>query len=348
MLSWFADWPFTRIGWTVLQYLWISTMVIGSVVLSLRLMDRYPSRYRYRLAMGALLPLAILPVLLWMEHTGLMPPIGMADWSAQNPSTGISKQPLFQDLPKLRGLDFGEYGPLLYYWTGLLWTLGVVIMTAYYVISGLLLSLRSRMLPPLKESGICRQIRRLSAELGISAPYRIKEIEHYHSPAVCGIFRPCLLVPARLTSALSKEETSILLAHELLHIKRKDYAAAFLQRLLGAFIFFQPLFWWLNSRLDREREHACDEMAARFTGSRHRYASTLFKIQMRENPMGPHCLNAAENHTLARIRKLALSEEQSLNRNHIWVRSLMTFLVLLTTLFTAVWSAYHLHFIPLG
>lgn len=348
MLSWFADWPFTRIGWTVLQYLWLSTTVIGSVLLSLRLMDRYPSRHRYRLAMGALLPLAILPVLLWMEHTGVLPPIGLADWSAQDPSTGISKQPLFQGLPKLRGLDLGESGPVLYYWTGLLWTLGVVIMMAYYLVSGLLVSLRSRMLPPLEESGITRRIRRLSTELCISAPDRIKEIEPCYSPAVCGIFRPCLLIPARLSADLSKEETDILLAHELLHIKRKDYAAAFLQRLLGAFVFFQPLFWWLNSRLDREREHACDEMAARFTGSRHQYASTLFKIQTRGNPLGPHCLNAAKNHTLARIRKMALMGEQSANRNQLWVRLLMTFLVLLTSLFTAIWSAYHLHYIPPG
>lgn len=348
MLSWFADWPFTRIGWTVLQYLWISTMVIGSFVLSLRLMDRCPPRRRYRLAMGSLLPLAILPVLLWMEHTGLMPPIGLADWSAQEPSTGISKQPLIQGLPKLRGVEFGESGPSIYYWTGLLWTAGAVIMTTYYMISGLLVSLRSRRLPPLRESGIISQIRGLSAELGISASLRIKEIEHGHSPAVCGIFRPCLLVPAKMTSGYSKKEIEALLTHELLHIKRHDYAAALLQRLIGAFIFFSPLFWWLNSRLDREREHTCDEMAARFTGSRYRYAATLFKIQTRKNPLGTPSLSAAENHTLARIRKLALAGEGSQNRNHIRTRSLMTFLVLLATLFTAVWSAYHLHFIPPG
>lgn len=310
MYEWLAEWPIARIGWTALQFLWISSLVIASTALALRILDPLSAQIRYRAALGALLLLALLPGLLWMEHTGLFPPIGLADWSAQDSSAGISKEPLFTDLPKLRRVDFGESARSIYYWTGAAWSLGAVLSAVYMLVTGLLVFLRCRSLPPFENPGVRERTKALARKLNISAPYRLRQIKRNRSPAVAGIFNPCILLPARLSSDYTQEEIDTLLAHELLHIRKRDYPASLLQRCLGSLLFIQPLVWWLIRRLDRERELVCDERTARFTGDAHRYAATLFKVHRQTG-----------------------------------VRYGAAFYLLAVTLFSASWTAYHLHYL---
>lgn len=345
MLEWLAEWPFTRLGWTALQFLWISSLAIASTALALRMLDPLSANTRYRFALGTLLLLALLPGLLWLEHTGLLPPIGLADWSAQDPSAGISKEPLFTGLPKLSGLDLGESAQTIYYWTGAAWTLGAVLSVSYMLATGLVVFLRCRSLPPFEDPGIRKRANMLAGKLKISAPYRLKQIKKNRSPAVAGIYNPCILLPARLSSDYTEEEIDALLAHELLHIRKMDYPASLLQRCLASLLFIQPLVWWLIRRLDREREIVCDEWAARFTGDPHRYAATLFKVHRQTAPARMNGLNIARSDMHARIRQLLLSDEPPFNRGRTGIRYGMALSLLTVTLFSASWTAYHLHYI---
>lgn len=345
MLEWLAEWPFTRIGWTALQFLWISSLAIASTALALRILDPLSAKIRYRLALGTLLLLALLPGLLWLEHTGLLPPIGLADWSTQDPSAGISKEPLFTGLPKLTGVDLGENAYTIYYWTGAAWTLGAFLSVVYRLVTGLIVFLRCRSLPPFEDPVIRKRAKKLAGKLNISAPCRLRKIQKNRSPAVAGIFNPCILLPARLSSDYTIEEIDALLAHELLHIRKMDYPASLLQRCLGSLLIIQPLVWWLIRRLDREREIACDEWAARITGDRHRYAVTLFKVHRLTAPAGMNGLNIGRSAVHARIRQLLLSEGKSLNRGLAGIRYGVALSLLAVTLFSASWTAYHLHYI---
>ncbi|MHC4168286.1 MAG: M56 family metallopeptidase, partial [Planctomycetota bacterium] len=99
------------------------------------------------------------------------------------------------------------------------------------------------------------------------------------SPAVCGLFRPVILVPKKLTPSLSSAELRVVLLHELAHIKRRDLWVNFAQTLLQIFYFYNPLLWLANVMIRRAREQAVDEMVLVAMGEKARqYPATLVNV----------------------------------------------------------------------
>jgi beta-lactamase regulating signal transducer with metallopeptidase domain len=97
-------------------------------------------------------------------------------------------------------------------------------------------------------------------------------------PMTIGWLRPLIVLPPDLLESLSTAECDSVMAHELAHIKRWDYATNFFQRTTQAVLFFHPAVWFINKQLVIERELACDDWAVKLTGEPRRYASCLTKL----------------------------------------------------------------------
>lgn len=97
-------------------------------------------------------------------------------------------------------------------------------------------------------------------------------------PAVFGIFRPVLLLPAGIQQRLSPTEFEAVLAHELCHIRRRDNLAGTVHMLVESLFWFHPLVWWLGARLVEERELACDEEVLRRGAEPELYAESILKV----------------------------------------------------------------------
>lgn len=96
-------------------------------------------------------------------------------------------------------------------------------------------------------------------------------------PAACGYTRPAVLVPRRLERSLGCSEMRHLLLHELAHLARRDDWSLALERVIRVFWWWHPVVWWIEGRLDAERELACDAaVAARVDGRT--YARTLLRV----------------------------------------------------------------------
>ena len=80
------------------------------------------------------------------------------------------------------------------------------------------------------------------------------------SPAVCGLFRPVILVPRNLASSLTARQLRAVLLHELAHIRRGDLFVNLAQTVLQIVYFYNPLLWFANCIIRRIREQAVDEM----------------------------------------------------------------------------------------
>ncbi len=78
-------------------------------------------------------------------------------------------------------------------------------------------------------------------------------------PAVCGLFRPVVLIPASMAENLSGERLRTVLVHELAHVRRADLWVNFAQTLLLVAYFYHPLLWLANAIVRRLREQAVDE-----------------------------------------------------------------------------------------
>jgi beta-lactamase regulating signal transducer with metallopeptidase domain len=93
----------------------------------------------------------------------------------------------------------------------------------------------------------------------LRTPVRMKITRATVSPAVCGLFRPVILLPQSLTETLSAGQLRAVLLHELMHVRRGDVWVNFAQALLQIVYWWHPLVWWANRRIRRLREEAVDD-----------------------------------------------------------------------------------------
>jgi beta-lactamase regulating signal transducer with metallopeptidase domain len=122
-------------------------------------------------------------------------------------------------------------------------------------------------------------LNQLRRQLGIRRRLRIRVTRHFISPAICGLLRPCILLPASLSESFSEAQMRAVLVHELLHLKRGDLWVNWLQTVVQIVYWWNPLLWVANARLRLLREESVDEavMVALRTDSGH-YAPTLLEV----------------------------------------------------------------------
>jgi len=81
------------------------------------------------------------------------------------------------------------------------------------------------------------------------------------SPAVAGLWRPCVLLPANFADSLLPQQLRWIILHELAHIRRRDLWLAAFQKAVQIVHFFNPAVWLANWIVNRQREYACDDAA---------------------------------------------------------------------------------------
>lgn len=127
-------------------------------------------------------------------------------------------------------------------------------------------------------------------------------------PGVYGISHPVLIWPARISQSLNDAQIKSILAHELCHIERRDNLTACVHMIVEAIFWFHPLVWWLGSRLELERERACDEHVLQFTKAPRTYAESILKVceMCLESPL--ECVSGVTGANLKeRIRRIMTS-----------------------------------------
>ena len=88
---------------------------------------------------------------------------------------------------------------------------------------------------------------------------------------------PILLVPPSF-SALAQAEATVILAHELAHVFRHDFATNLALEALAILLLFHPATPWLKRRIAESREIVCDDLAAHATCGRAAYARSLLRL----------------------------------------------------------------------
>ena len=113
----------------------------------------------------------------------------------------------------------------------------------------------------------------------LRSPVPVKLTRDTMSPAVCGLFRPVILLPQALAETLAPEQMRAVLLHELLHVRRGDVWVNLAQSLLQIVYWWHPLVWLANARIRRVREEAVDEaVMVALRGEADIYAPTLLAV----------------------------------------------------------------------
>jgi beta-lactamase regulating signal transducer with metallopeptidase domain len=119
------------------------------------------------------------------------------------------------------------------------------------------------------------------AQLGCTAGIELRESTRLATPATIGWLRPMLLLPANWRSWTDDERHAVL-AHEIEHVRRNDFASWMAAQLGIALHFYHPLVHWLANRLRLQQELAADAAAARLVGGQRKYVTTLAALALRQ------------------------------------------------------------------
>jgi beta-lactamase regulating signal transducer with metallopeptidase domain len=135
--------------------------------------------------------------------------------------------------------------------------------------------------------------RQLVAGLGLSRISRDDRLYRARSehagPALVGVLRPRIVVPADFEQRFDPQERSLVLAHERAHLVACDAQINALAALALCVGWFNPLFHIARELLRIDQELACDErVMRRHAGQRRAYAEAMLKTQVaaRAMPLG--------------------------------------------------------------
>jgi TonB family protein len=108
----------------------------------------------------------------------------------------------------------------------------------------------------------------------LEAGAEIRCVPGLGQPVTFGVFRPFVLLPDSFED-LPQPVQRALLAHELWHVRRRDWAWVLVEEGIRALFWFNPALWWLVSQVQSSREEVVDELTVQLTHSRKTYLEAL-------------------------------------------------------------------------
>jgi beta-lactamase regulating signal transducer with metallopeptidase domain len=166
-------------------------------------------------------------------------------------------------------------------WAGLLgtlWLLGAVVCLSRTLVRLAVLYRRAGQARPIRNRVWIDSVESLTRRSGLPT-VALRESRKIASPLTLGLFRPVILLP-RGRRSWSAEQRTLILEHELAHVRRRDFLAGLLAELAVCLCWFHPLVRWLASRLRLEQEYAADAWVAAAAADSTDYVRCLARLAL--------------------------------------------------------------------
>ncbi len=132
-------------------------------------------------------------------------------------------------------------------------------------------------------------------------------------PVTFGVRHPVVLLPESL-QALPDQIQRAVLAHELWHVRRRDWLWILAEETIRAVLWFHPAIWYLVSRVQSSREEVVDELTVLLTNARRTYIEALLAFAD-EPPLFAAAPFARRRHLFQRM--LLISREAVMSSRRI-------------------------------
>lgn len=281
------------LGLTLLHFCWQGAIIALAARLVVFALPGLRPRARYAVSLAAMLAMAASAVATFAWEQARLGR-GEEALTPEAAAVGAAVMP--------QGLDPMSLLP----WLDAVWAAGVLVLTVR-TLNGLWaihrLKADAQPVPDVLAARFARAVRRLGLR-----NVQIRMHAGIDGPFVVGIFRSVVYLPVSAVMTLSPDQVDAVLAHELEHIRRADFAWNLLQTVLETLFFYHPAVWWLGRTLREQRELACDDAAVRTCDDPLTYATALLRLeeQRRTTPCLAISLNGDGSGPtlLSRVRRI--------------------------------------------
>ena len=301
------------IGWALLHSVWQGAMVGALVALVLYTLRRGLARHRYVVAslglaamvaswgltaaavMGGPVPASAPRATVRTVELG---PAGPRDMTpAIRVLTGPAALEMPPDATWQGRLDTWSYALVPVWFVGVL-MLSTRLALGWRAVERLRGSARLPLPQPLAER-VAVLIRRMRIRRAV----QVVQSTAVQVPTAIGWLRPLVLMPVSVLAGLAPAQLEAIVAHELAHVRRHDFAVNVLQRAAEILLFYHPACWWISHQIRVEREHCCDDVAVAVCGDGVVYAATLAELESLRREAGLS-LAATDGPLLQRVRRV--------------------------------------------
>lgn len=158
-----------------------------------------------------------------------------------------------------------------------IWAVGCAAALVSLVVGDLRFRKLVRAAVPMSKPGWLQQAASIRRLLGTRRNVRILSSARATTPMTGGLWRPVILLPSS-AETWAPDRREVVLAHELVHVRRHDALRHLLGRVAAACYWFHPL-GWLASRLSAvASERSCDEEVLALGTRPSEYARHLFSL----------------------------------------------------------------------
>lgn len=219
-----------------------------------------------------------------------------------------------------------------------LYLFGIVFVGARWFVGWRALRALKRRSRPITDVELHQQAGELRAALRCNQVVELRQGDETGLAATFGWRRPLILLPPEWCTWSDAERRAVL-AHELAHVRHRDFLLGLLTSLCGMLHFYHPLVRWLIAQMRWRQEAAADDLAAGAAGGRNVYVKALARLALRlpaRMPAGAaQFLPAMTGGTLLRrIHMLRGAERKPLQP---LARGLLVAVLAATGLFVSAW-----------
>lgn len=288
------DWA-NSLGWMLVHSLWQHFLIALLCALLLFFTKKASSQTRYLIAFGGILSALFTSSATLYQYLQASTRIVLGSASENNLPTFINRV----DELNIAGLINQHMSSIM-----LVWLLGIVIyglkaLFSYYSCQ----QLKTKNLTDTPDKW--RTIfTKLAAQIGITKHIELRISLTAITPCVMGYVKPVVLLPFQLLLSMNQQQIEAILLHELAHVQRQDYLFGIIQLLVKSLFFFNPFLHWLSAQMDREREHACDDLAVTINQDPLLFANTLKELAHMNNKQFIAMNISGNKPLLARITRL--------------------------------------------
>jgi beta-lactamase regulating signal transducer with metallopeptidase domain/HEAT repeat protein len=326
------------VGWALLHSLWQGALIAALLGITLAVLRKAPAGWRHLACLVALLAMLAIPLFTSARMVEQAPGTSATTPSLSNditvdapPATAgpetqqTSRVPDRSAPPEPVSLQRRFDVEAMFPWLVGFWLFGVLLLSLR-VIGGYV---RARTLVHTATEAVSADIAaaagRIAGRLRVTAAVRVLVSARAQVPMVIGMIRPVVLMPASLLTGLTLQQVEAIIAHELAHVRRYDYAINLFQTIVETLFFFHPAVWWLSRRMRDEREQACDELAVSMCGGDPIFYSRVLLTVEEWRSARISFAPAATGGSLAlRIRKLIGEDDRKLDVGPRWFAGVVT------------------------